>query len=100
MLMQTPRAGLLAALKHIHAGGSPISSAIAKRVLQWFQNQLSPDTAAELSPRENRILRLLACGSSYNEAADALNISLPMVSTYIRSIYEKLQVHSTAKILQ
>lgn len=96
---QTPRSELLAALKHIHAGGSPMSSVIAKKVLQSFQLQ-PPASAAELSPRENRILRLLASGSSESEAAGALNISLPMVSTYIRSIYEKLHLHLAGKILQ
>ena len=96
---QTSRAELLAALKLIHAGGSPISSPIAKKVLQSFQNQ-SRLTAAELSPRENRLLRLLAGGSSCDEAAQLLNISLPMVSTYIRSTYEKLQVQSVSKNLR
>jgi len=98
LLKRTPRADLLAALKHIHAGGSPISSNIAKKVLQSFQERWPRNPAAELSPRENRILRLLARGSSYNDAATSLNISLPMFSTYIRSIYEKLQIHSNAAV--
>jgi len=86
---QTPRAEMLAALKLIHAGGSPISSAIASKLLQSFQHQ-SRLSAAELSPRESRLLRLLAGGSSCDDVAHSLNISLPMVSTYIRSTYEKL----------
>jgi DNA-binding NarL/FixJ family response regulator len=98
LLAQTSRAELLAAVKHIHAGGSPMSRVIAKKVLQSFQIQPAVSAAAELSPRENRILRLLANGSSYQEAAELLNISLPMIGTYIRSIYEKLHLHSAARV--
>jgi DNA-binding NarL/FixJ family response regulator len=96
LLKQTPRDDLLATVKHIHAGGSPMNSSIAARVLNSFQHESLGDNAAELSPRENRLLRLLARGSSNREAATALNISLPMVSTYIRSIYDKLHLHATA----
>ncbi len=96
LLKQTPRAEFFAALRHIHAGGSPINSELAKRVIHFFHHQ-SPQrahAAAELSPRENRLLRLLAGGASCNEAAKSLNIGLPMVSTYIRSIYEKLHLQA------
>lgn len=96
LLAQSSRAELLAALQEIHAGGSPMSSAIATKVLQAFKAELPLNPAAELSPRENRILRVLARGSSYDEAATTLNISLPMVGTFIRSIYEKLHLHSAA----
>jgi len=99
LLRHASRDELLAELKLIHAGGSPMSSGISKKVLQSFQSQ-SPDGTSELSPRETRILRLLANGSSHREAAAALNISLPMISTYIRSIYEKLHLQAAAKILQ
>jgi len=99
LLRQTSRNELLAALKLIHAGGSPITSAIARKVLQSFKYQSPSNRSAELSPRETRILRLLASGSSHKDAAAALNISLPMVSIYIRSIYEKLHLHTDAKIL-
>lgn len=96
LFTQSPREQLLAALKLIHAGGSPMSDALAKKVLQAFKGRSSPNAAAELSPREFRILRLLSRGSSHEEAATILNITLPMVSTYIRSIYEKLQLHANA----
>jgi DNA-binding NarL/FixJ family response regulator len=99
LLRQASRSELLAELKLIHAGGSPMNSAVAAKVLQSFQHQSRPTSTAELSPRETRILRLLANGSSHREAAAALNITLPMVSTYIRSIYEKLQLQTAAKTL-
>lgn len=101
LLTQTPRVELLAALRQIHAGGSPMSCSIAKKVLQSFQIQTSLNNpVAELSPRENRILRLLARGASCAEAADTLNLSLSTVSTFIRSIYEKLQLLAAAKLPQ
>jgi DNA-binding NarL/FixJ family response regulator len=92
LLKQSPRVELLAALRHVHAGGSPINSELAKRVVHFFSHQSSQQTrtAAELSPRENRLLRFLAAGFSLDEVADKLRISPLMVSTYVRSIYEKL----------
>jgi len=97
LLRQTSRNELLAALKLIHAGGSPMTGAIARKVLQSFKYRAPSNSSAELSPRESRILRLLASGSSHKDAASALNISLPMVSIYVRSIYEKLHLHTDAK---
>jgi DNA-binding NarL/FixJ family response regulator len=90
---------LFAELKLIHAGGSPMSGDVASKVLQTFQHQSRSNSTAELSPRETRIVRLLANGSSHREAAAALNISLAMVSTFIRSIYEKLHVQAATKML-
>jgi DNA-binding NarL/FixJ family response regulator len=98
---KTPRAELLAALRHIHAGGSPINVELSKKILHFFQQQ-SPRpvyAAAEPSPREKRLLRLLASGSSFNEVAASLNIDQPMVSTYIRSIYEKVHLQAVGAIL-
>lgn len=101
LLKETSRTELLAALRYLHAGGSPISRRIAKKVLESFESRSSESMAnhavEELSPREKRILRLLADGASYQQAADTFNIGLPIVSTYIRSIYEKLQVHLAEK---
>src|SRR5215813_2619607 len=100
ILRQATRNELLATLKLIHAGGSPMTSAIAAKVLHSFQHQSPVNCASELSPRESRILRLLAGGSAHREVAAALNISLPMISTYIRSIYEKLHLQAVTKVLQ
>ncbi len=93
-LKRTSCAELLASLRHIHAGGSPINGELARRVLQFFHHQASrpAHAVAELSPREKRLLQLLSDGSSSSEVANSLHISLPMVSTYIRSIYEKVHL--------
>jgi DNA-binding NarL/FixJ family response regulator len=100
LLKHTPRNELLAALKQVHAGGSPMTSNIARKVVQSFQQQAPPAAStdtSELSPRESEVLDLLARGYLYKEIADSLNISLPTVSTYIRRIYEKLHVRSRAQ---
>jgi DNA-binding NarL/FixJ family response regulator len=100
LLKHTPRNELLAALKQVHSGGSPMTSNIARKVVQSFQQQAPPATStdtSELSPRESEVLDLLARGYLYKEIADSLNISLPTVSTYIRRIYEKLHVRSRAQ---
>ena len=99
LLKQTPRHELLAALKQVHAGGSPMTSNIARKVVQSFQRQTQAADAdsVELSPREAEVLELLARGYLYKEIAEALAISLPTVNTYIRRIYEKLHVRSRAQ---
>jgi DNA-binding NarL/FixJ family response regulator len=92
------RADLLAAIKDVHAGGSPMTSNIARKVVQSFQQsgaQLSD--AEDLSPREREVLELLARGYLYKEIADSLQISVPTVNTYIQRIYEKLHVRSRSQ---
>jgi DNA-binding NarL/FixJ family response regulator len=99
LLKQTPRSELLAALRQVHGGGSPMTSNIARKVVQSFQSIPAPvlSDGAELSPREQEVLNFLARGYLYKEIADALSISLPTVNTYIRRIYEKLHVRSRAQ---
>jgi DNA-binding NarL/FixJ family response regulator len=98
LLKQTPRSELLAALKQVHTGGSPMTSNIARKIVQSFQQKPPPPSEdAELSPREREVLELLARGYLYKEIADTLSISLPTVNTYIRRIYEKLHVRSRSQ---
>ncbi|MBN2505240.1 MAG: response regulator transcription factor [Verrucomicrobia bacterium] len=88
---------LKAALEEVHRGGSPMSSSIARKVVQFFQSTApTPPGVEVLSAREQEILRLLAEGYVNKEIAERLAISVPTVATYIRRIYEKLQVHSRA----
>ena len=98
LLKQTPRDELLAALKEVYGGGSPMTSNIARKVVQSFQ-RASPqiEESATLSPREREVLDLLARGYLYKEISNSLGISVPTVNTYIRRIYEKLQVRSRAQ---
>jgi DNA-binding NarL/FixJ family response regulator len=98
MLKRTPRAELLAALKDVHGGGSPMSSNIARKIVQSFQRfNTLPTETENLSPREREVLELLARGYLYKEIAEALHISVPTVNTHIRRIYEKLHVHSRSQ---
>jgi DNA-binding NarL/FixJ family response regulator len=98
LLKRTPRADLLAAVKDVYAGGSPMSSNIARKIVQSFQRfNTAPTETEDLSPREREVLELLARGYLYKEIAEALHISVPTVNTHIRRIYEKLHVRSRSQ---
>ena len=98
LLKRTPRAEVLAAVKDVHAGGSPKSSNIARKIVQSFQRfNTAPTETEDLSPREREVLELLARGYLYKEIAEALHISVPTVNTHIRRIYEKLHVRSRSQ---
>jgi DNA-binding NarL/FixJ family response regulator len=98
LLKRVSRAELIEALQEVHAGGSPMSSNIARKVVQSFQRPAhQPSEAMELSARELEVLELLARGYLYKEIAELLKISRPTVNTYIRRIYEKLHVHSRSQ---
>lgn len=100
LLKQMRRQDLLDALKDVHAGGSPMSSQIARKVVQSFRRNESETKDGEvigLSQREREVLELLARGYLYKEIAEMLKISVQTVNTYIRRIYEKLHVRSRAQ---
>jgi len=98
LLKQTPREELLSALGDVHRGGSPMTSNIARKVVQCFRQTPARAPQGEaLSPREQEVLELLARGYLYKEIAERLNISVPTVNTYIRRMYEKLHVQSRAQ---
>jgi len=95
MLKRTPRAELLDAIRDVLKGGSPMTTHIARKVVQSFQRPVAASQATEdLSPREKEVLDCLAQGFLYKEIADKLGISYETVHTYIRRIYEKLQVRT------
>ena len=101
LLKRTPKKNLLEAIKEIHSGGAPMSRQIARRVVQFFtetkqlQRKASPAPEVDaLTDREQQVLAALAKGYAYKEIAAILNISFETVRTYIRSIYDKLHVHS------
>lgn len=98
LLKQTPRDELLLAMHDVHAGGSPMTSNIARKVVQSYQRigQSLPETD-DLTGREREVLELLARGYLYKEIAERLQIRIPTVNTHIRRIYEKLHVRSRAQ---
>lgn len=97
LLKRTSKDELFAALRDVLAGGSPMSSNIARKVVQSFQQPAEENADARLSQREREVLEKLAGGFLYKEIADGMGLSLPTVNTYVRRIYEKLQVHSRSQ---
>jgi len=98
LLKRTNRPTLLAALQEVKAGGSPMSSTVARQVVQFFQQtRAKVGDADRLSDREREILHLLSLGRQNKEIVTQLGISPSTVATHIRRIYEKLQVHSRAE---
>ena len=98
LLKETPPARLLEAIREAYLGGSPMSPEIARKVVILFQKTGQPQKVDEhLTPQEVRLLNLLVEGYSYRGAADHLNISINTIRDHIRSIYEKLHVHSKSE---
>ena len=99
LVKRCSRLQLLGAIADVRSGGAPMSSHIARKVVQFFFRQERPDTAAKsqvasLSQREHEVLQALAGGLLYKEIADQLQISVDTVRKHIANIYSKLRVHS------
>ncbi|MBI3414914.1 MAG: response regulator transcription factor [Verrucomicrobia bacterium] len=95
LLKETPPAEILLAIEQVHAGGAPMSSVIARKVVQSFRQSVVPEQAAvQLSHREIEILSLLAKGYRYKEISDVLELSERTINSHTRRIYERLHVHS------
>jgi len=98
LLKETPPAKLLEAISEAHRGGSPMSPEIARKVVMLFQKTGPPEKLDDkLTPQELRLLKLLVDGYSYQGVGDQLKISINTVRDYIRSIYDKLHVHSRSE---
>ena len=98
LLKKTPPVKLLEAIREAHEGGSPMSPEIARKVVTLFQKTgRSAKVDETLTPQEVRLLKCLAEGYRYQAAADELHISVNTVRNYIRSIYDKLHVHSKSE---
>ena len=98
LLKKTPPSKLLEAIREAYEGGAPMSPEIARKVVMLFQKTGPPLKLDEqLTPQERRLLKLLSEGHSYRSAGELLHISINTVRNYIRSIYEKLHVHSKSE---
>ena len=98
LLKNTQPARLLEALREAVAGGAPMSPGVARRVIALFREFRPPDsTKCELTPHEVRLLRLFVEGHNYKTAAAELGVTVRTISFHLRSIYEKLQVHSKSE---
>ncbi|MBK1834598.1 response regulator [Roseibacillus ishigakijimensis] len=85
---------LIDALSDLRDGGSPMSSAIARKVVQSFRRPTEKNPDLKLTPREQEILDLLVKGSLYKEIAWELAIGVETVRTHLHNIYGKLHVRT------
>ncbi len=98
LLKKTPPAKLMESLRDAMNGGSPMSPEIARKVVTLFRDFRPPERVEyDLSPHELRLLKLLVEGHSYKTAAFELSVSVNTISFHLKSIYEKLQVHSKSE---
>lgn len=96
---------LLEALRAVADGGAPLTSTVARKMLDVVRalapvvpvRRELPPSRLDLTEREQQVLRALVDGLSYKQAADALGISLGTVRSHITAIYGKLQVHNVAE---
>ncbi len=94
LLKNMPPEELIEAFEQAHAGGSPMSMQIARKVVDYFHRAKGPSDVEKLTPREHEILSLLATGNMYKEIGDKLGIGLTTVRTHLKHIYEKLHVQN------
>jgi DNA-binding NarL/FixJ family response regulator len=100
MVKKTPPAQLLEAINEAHKGGAPMSSHIARKVVDFFQNKDSlfeKGNHIDLTNREREVLSGLVDGFSYKAIANKLFISIDTVKFHFRNIYKKLHVHSQSE---
>jgi len=81
-------------IEEVYQGGAYMTPSVALRVMQYFNKSVQPSEQYNLTPKEKEVLKFLSDGNSYKMVADKLGISYFTVNSHIKSIYEKLQVHS------
>jgi DNA-binding NarL/FixJ family response regulator len=98
LLKTTPPDRLLASLREVVEGGSPMTPEVARRVVDLFRRFGSPKKTekedSNLTPHQKRILALLANGYTFKAVAAELSVTVDTISYHARGIYDKLQVHS------
>ncbi len=95
LLKRTASQHLLEAIRDVHAGGSPMSPQLARRVVMFFNQPTGNESEmARLTAGEKEFLDQLSKGYAYKEIADRMKISIDTVRSYVRTVYEKLHVHS------
>lgn len=86
---------LIPAIREVLTGGAPMSPVIAKMVISSMQK--SSGKQYNFTVRENDILKLLCKGMSYKMIANETGLAFETIRSYIKNIYEKLQVHSATE---
>jgi DNA-binding NarL/FixJ family response regulator len=98
LLKRTPPEEVIRAIREIRNGGAPMSSAVARKVIQAFRKDDRPALRTyRLTPREEEVLEMLERGLVTKEIADRMNISFQTVKTHLKHIYEKLHVRSRSE---
>ncbi len=98
LLKPVRAAELLAAIQDVYAGGAPMTSNIARKVVHSFKRAGADDSdGRQLSPRERDVLDYLVKGYSYKETAEQMGVSYSTVHTHVEHIYQKLHVQSRAQ---
>ena len=99
LLKKSSSIQIIEAIEELHRGGSPMSSGIARKVMEYFAKPVSTDKqdTYQLTSREREVLQRLLVGDSYKMIANACFISIGTVYSHINSIYKKLQVNSKSE---
>jgi DNA-binding NarL/FixJ family response regulator len=98
ILKNTPPARLLEYVREAATGGAPMSPEVAAKVISLFRTVAPPlKLECQMTALETRLLALLADGHGYQSAAEEMGISINTVRSHVRSIYEKLHVHSKSE---
>jgi DNA-binding NarL/FixJ family response regulator len=100
LLKKTPKEKLLEALEELHNGGSPMTTNIARKVIEAFEKKNQPSEELNtLTNKEKQILDLLAKGFLYKEIAIQLHSTRNTVKQHIHHIYEKLHVQNRTEAI-
>jgi DNA-binding NarL/FixJ family response regulator len=99
LLKKTPLSKITDSLVELHEGGAPMSSQIARKVIESMHGHHADKEKDILSTRENEIIQLLAQGLLYKEISDKLNIATGTVKQHIHRIYEKLHVQNRTEAI-
>lgn len=111
LLKDTPPAKILEAIKEVYAGGSPLSSTVARRLVKFFGSEKSAahhtgangvngnQSGSTLTTREREVLNCMAEGLLYKEAADRMGLSVDTIRAHLRNIYKKLGVRNRTEAL-
>jgi DNA-binding NarL/FixJ family response regulator len=95
LLKRTASGKLLEAIRDVYAGGSPVTPQVARRLVRFFSKpEAIASPVSRLTVGEKEFLEQLANGYAYKEIAGRMNISIDTVRSYVRTVYEKLHVHS------
>ena len=101
LLKRMPPADLLGAIRDVHQGGAPMAPEVARKVVKLFRKTAPIEKIDhDLTPHEVRLLGLLAEGHSYQAVADRLQVSINTIRDHVRSIYDKLHVHSKTEAVR